>query len=317
LFTFESEETGKNYIAYTDNTYDEEGHLRLYAATYTDVNGEMQLSAIESDVEYEIINNILSDIQGTETEVDETELSDVLENIDLSVTPESFDQWFEEISKLIYSNEAGKMEVALNSIDIRIVQDRDYSNRSKILEFLLSIYESFCSKRKSIEVTLMELGTAAYEEKQCLIAETCFEKLAENGKVDARNNLACLIRKGEISSPNKYSISDAIKLLKTGADNNEPFSIVNMALIFANYLGADSDWKIADDMIKLLPEDAVTPISFWWEEEAVAHNDVDGYLVHLWLLWHKKMMRSNLGDIVSLKKSVKELIDLPEWFAND
>ena len=29
LFTFESEETKKNYIVYTDNTTDEEGNIRV------------------------------------------------------------------------------------------------------------------------------------------------------------------------------------------------------------------------------------------------------------------------------------------------
>ena len=32
LFTFESEETKKNYIVYTDNTTDEEGNTKVYAS---------------------------------------------------------------------------------------------------------------------------------------------------------------------------------------------------------------------------------------------------------------------------------------------
>ena len=34
LFTFESDETGKNYIVYTDNTTDEEGNTKVYASIY-------------------------------------------------------------------------------------------------------------------------------------------------------------------------------------------------------------------------------------------------------------------------------------------
>ena len=30
LFTFESDETGKSYIVYTDNTVDEEGNTKVY-----------------------------------------------------------------------------------------------------------------------------------------------------------------------------------------------------------------------------------------------------------------------------------------------
>ena len=34
LFAFESSETNKNYIVYTDNTHDESGALRVYANVY-------------------------------------------------------------------------------------------------------------------------------------------------------------------------------------------------------------------------------------------------------------------------------------------
>ena len=32
LFTFESEETHKNYLVYTDNTTDENGNIKVYAS---------------------------------------------------------------------------------------------------------------------------------------------------------------------------------------------------------------------------------------------------------------------------------------------
>ena len=34
LFTFESDETGKNYIVYTDNTTDDLGNTKVYASIY-------------------------------------------------------------------------------------------------------------------------------------------------------------------------------------------------------------------------------------------------------------------------------------------
>ena len=34
LFTFDSDETGKHYIIYTDNTTDEEGNTKVYASTF-------------------------------------------------------------------------------------------------------------------------------------------------------------------------------------------------------------------------------------------------------------------------------------------
>ena len=34
LFTFDSEETKKSYIIYTDNSKDEAGNIKVYASTY-------------------------------------------------------------------------------------------------------------------------------------------------------------------------------------------------------------------------------------------------------------------------------------------
>ena len=34
LFTFDSDETKKSYIAYTDNTKDEKGNVQVYASIY-------------------------------------------------------------------------------------------------------------------------------------------------------------------------------------------------------------------------------------------------------------------------------------------
>lgn len=63
LFTFESDETGKNYMVYTDNTVDEEGNTKVYASSY-EVDGEEQkLLPIETDKEWAIIETILNDLQ--------------------------------------------------------------------------------------------------------------------------------------------------------------------------------------------------------------------------------------------------------------
>ncbi len=68
LFTFESEETNKNYIIYTDDTTDDEGNTRVYASTYEKgSNGELventSLKPIESEKEWKMIEQILDDIQ--------------------------------------------------------------------------------------------------------------------------------------------------------------------------------------------------------------------------------------------------------------
>lgn len=67
LFTFESEETGKNYIVYTDNSVDEYNNTRVYASIYDPNEPETRLMPIESEREWRIIETILSEIQN-ETE---------------------------------------------------------------------------------------------------------------------------------------------------------------------------------------------------------------------------------------------------------
>ena len=63
LFTFESEETKKNYVVYTDNSKDKEGNVRVFASIYkvTDKGGE--LLPIKSEKEWKVIETILESIQ--------------------------------------------------------------------------------------------------------------------------------------------------------------------------------------------------------------------------------------------------------------
>ena len=59
LFTFDSDETKKSYIVYTDNTLDEEGSTKVYASTGQDPS----LKPIETEKEWLVIENILSSVQ--------------------------------------------------------------------------------------------------------------------------------------------------------------------------------------------------------------------------------------------------------------
>ena len=63
LFTFESDETKKNYIVYTDNTLDDEGNTKVYASIYNPNEEETKLLPIESDKEWKIIETILEELQ--------------------------------------------------------------------------------------------------------------------------------------------------------------------------------------------------------------------------------------------------------------
>lgn len=63
LFTFDSEETGKSYIVYTDNSKDQKGNIQVYASIY-DPNAENQkLEPITTDAEWKVIETILNTLQ--------------------------------------------------------------------------------------------------------------------------------------------------------------------------------------------------------------------------------------------------------------
>ena len=72
LFMFESPETEKNYIVYTDNSIDDEGNTRVYASIYNPedlkmAEGEdlaaLELIPIETEKEWKIIETILEEMQ--------------------------------------------------------------------------------------------------------------------------------------------------------------------------------------------------------------------------------------------------------------
>ncbi len=70
LFTFDSDETKKSYIVYTDNTTDEEGSTKVYASVYDPTGQTSALMPIETEKEWLVIENILSSVQ---QKIDEAE----------------------------------------------------------------------------------------------------------------------------------------------------------------------------------------------------------------------------------------------------
>lgn len=63
LFTYENAVTGKTYIAYTDNSCDEEGNTKVYASIFDPEQTEnYALLPIETQEEWDIIDGILASI---------------------------------------------------------------------------------------------------------------------------------------------------------------------------------------------------------------------------------------------------------------
>ena len=58
LFTFESDETKKNYMVYTDNTKDEEGNTKVYKPDAE----PLELLPVETEREWKIIETIITSI---------------------------------------------------------------------------------------------------------------------------------------------------------------------------------------------------------------------------------------------------------------
>ena len=63
LFTFDSEETKKSYIAYTDNTYEPDSSIKAYAAVYHPENLNAGFEPIETEKEWKVVETILEAIQ--------------------------------------------------------------------------------------------------------------------------------------------------------------------------------------------------------------------------------------------------------------
>ena len=63
LFTFDSEETKKSYIVFTDNNKDEDGSVITYAATYEKDGDKLNLSDIETEKEWDLIETLLAQIE--------------------------------------------------------------------------------------------------------------------------------------------------------------------------------------------------------------------------------------------------------------
>lgn len=81
LFTFDSDETKKSYIAYTDNTTDEKGNIKVYANTYDPTGESLALEPLTEEKEWKVIENILMSVQEKVREAAQAEeASDAEEN---------------------------------------------------------------------------------------------------------------------------------------------------------------------------------------------------------------------------------------------
>ena len=62
LFTFTSEDTGKAYIGYTDNSTTEDGRKNIFYSSYDPVFGPEKLEKVTNPSEVEMIKEVLQEI---------------------------------------------------------------------------------------------------------------------------------------------------------------------------------------------------------------------------------------------------------------
>lgn len=63
LLEFDSDETGKHYLAYTDNELDENGNVKAYGSIVTYDGDYMKLEAITNEKEWKVIETALRVLQ--------------------------------------------------------------------------------------------------------------------------------------------------------------------------------------------------------------------------------------------------------------
>lgn len=66
LFTFESGDTDNKYIVYTNNEKDKDGMIKTYASIYEENDGELKLTPIEDDKEWNLVEKLID--QATDEE---------------------------------------------------------------------------------------------------------------------------------------------------------------------------------------------------------------------------------------------------------
>ena len=62
LFTFDSEETMKSYVGYTDHSVADNGRVNIYVSSINALSPKLELEDITDPKEIEMINQVLEDI---------------------------------------------------------------------------------------------------------------------------------------------------------------------------------------------------------------------------------------------------------------
>lgn len=191
-----------------------------------------------------------------------------------------------------------------------LLREEDLSKRAVLFSGIFKIVTASNADIDDIAFMLREVGFEAYEQKENELAEAAFKgAVMIKSDITDRNNLAYIMRKS--SNSTGMQIKEMIDYLSDGVQQKEPFSLINMALIFSLLLGTEKDWKIADKLMSLV--DADSSAIRWWKNLG-EQNDIEGQLVHLWLQNHQILSESELGTRQYLIEKVNSAYpNVPHW----
>ncbi len=77
LFSFFSDEFGKDYIVYTDHSLDENGNTKVFASVYKPDSEDTTLYPIETDAEWALIERTLDHLQNEVQSMDNWDITAV------------------------------------------------------------------------------------------------------------------------------------------------------------------------------------------------------------------------------------------------
>ncbi len=203
-------------------------------------------------------------------------------------------------------------ELLLSDLLKALFLEKDYKNRNQLLQMIGMVR---CSSDTSIATYSTILGSiafAAYESNENDFAEFLFRSVCDlTDSISNKNNLAYMLRRYKSGNINSREI---ITLLLPGVKEYEPYCLTNMALLFALNLSTSDDWKHADVLFSLMP-DNINGVDTWWENLG-RNNEIEGYLVHFFLLRYDRITHSCLGTIKSLAWRLKRMLDkFPAWLS--
>lgn len=71
VLVYDSKETGKSYVVYTDGSLDSAGNLSLMASVLKEVGDEVELSPVETEEEWILISDEIARVRDAEYEDEE------------------------------------------------------------------------------------------------------------------------------------------------------------------------------------------------------------------------------------------------------